>query len=128
LGANPYASGLSRLPARSSGSTFKKAILSPSSFDEFDVVKLEPISPDTKVLTVKARLPTPFMVGTHVVIRVDHDGEHVERPYTPLSARFGKLELLVKKYDGGIVSTHCHNLKCGDRLVLRYVRSLLCIP
>mmetsp|Transcript_13087 Transcript_13087/g.39581 ORF Transcript_13087/g.39581 Transcript_13087/m.39581 type:complete len:386 (-) Transcript_13087:271-1428(-) len=110
LGANPFTSGMS---------TFKKSVLSPSSFDEFEVVKLEPISPDTKVITLKARLPTPFTVGTHVVIRVDTNGEHVERSYTPLSARFGKLELLVKKYEGGVVSTHCHSLRHGDRLILR---------
>eukprot|EP01135_Chromosphaera_perkinsii_P001809 Nk52_evm78s210 gene=Nk52_evmTU78s210 len=45
-------------------------------------------------------------------------GEKIVRPYTPITSprQRGYFELLVKKYEGGKMSNHIHNLKPGDSL------------
>ncbi|CAN8100899.1 unnamed protein product [Discula destructiva] len=46
------------------------------------------------------------------------DGKAVLRPYTPISDEDekGYLDLIVKKYDGGAMSTHMHDMVPGQRL------------
>ncbi|PWN52216.1 ferredoxin reductase-like protein [Violaceomyces palustris] len=48
----------------------------------------------------------------------DKEGKSVIRPYTPTSSpdTAGEIELLVKKYENGLMTTHIHNLKPGDKL------------
>lgn len=48
-------------------------------------------------------------------------GKNVIRPYTPTSdpELEGKVEFVIKKYEGGLMSTHIHNLKPGDTLAFK---------
>jgi len=43
------------------------------------------------------------------------------RPYTPVTppSAKGRLDLLIKKYMGGAMSEHIHNLKPGDELLMK---------
>lgn len=51
----------------------------------------------------------------------DKNGKDVIRPYTPTSSpeTAGHIDFLVKKYQGGLMTTHIHNLKPGDKLAIK---------
>ena len=53
----------------------------------------------------------------------DSTGELVVRPYTPIStnADIGFMELMVKKYSDGIISTHLDNLNAGDTMNFKHI-------
>ncbi|PWN25675.1 ferredoxin reductase-like protein [Jaminaea rosea] len=51
----------------------------------------------------------------------DKDGKPVIRPYTPVStpATQGHMDFLIKKYQGGAMTSHVHGLKPGDSLSIK---------
>jgi len=50
----------------------------------------------------------------------DKEGKEVARPYTPINTNEkGKLVLLIKRYEQGVVSKHIHDLKVGQTLDLK---------
>lgn len=60
----------------------------------------------------------PLASAVFVRYRDAKDLTHTVRPYTPVSDldERGQLELAIKKYTNGPMSTHIHNLKVGDTL------------
>jgi len=54
----------------------------------------------------------------------DFDGSDAVRPYTPISdnAMLGKFELLVKRYDGGAVSSYLHKLAPGAEVEFKHIK------
>ena len=51
------------------------------------------------------------------------DGADAVRPYTPVSdnSMLGKFQLLIKKYDAGVVSSFIHGLKVGDTADFKHI-------
>ena len=51
------------------------------------------------------------------------DGEDAVRPYTPISdnSTVGKFQLLIKKYEQGVVSKYVHSLKIGDKVEFKHI-------
>ncbi|KAG7877888.1 hypothetical protein KL905_001154 [Ogataea polymorpha] len=93
--------------------------------DEWIDLKLKDVrqlSHDTKLLTFE--LPSPdaksgLTTASCVMTKfVTEKGNNVIRPYTPISdnEQQGTLEMLVKHYDGGKMSSHIFDLKPQDTL------------
>ena len=57
-------------------------------------------------------------LGKHIQVQ---NNEEVKRSYTPISSltRKGSFDLLVKKGEGGKVSSYLHSLKIGDKVDIR---------
>lgn len=51
----------------------------------------------------------------------DKEGKPVIRPYTPVTSPEtpGHLDLLIKKYPNGAMTSHVHGLKPGDKLAFK---------
>jgi cytochrome-b5 reductase len=51
----------------------------------------------------------------------DKEGKPVIRPYTPTTSpdTTGHLDLLIKKYPNGAMTSHIHGLKPGDKLAIK---------
>jgi cytochrome-b5 reductase len=60
-------------------------------------------------------------VGRHITVGAEIRGVMVKRPYTPISMpdTKGRIELLIKGYTHGAMSSHLLNLPVGDRLGFR---------
>lgn len=112
----------------------------------FRITKSSSIDPDTILFELDVPLPSdpshlnhphhPFYIQS---VYLKHPALHIERPYTPLSpippstpsiqhhptdpqlpSRHPPLELLIKRYPQGELSTHAHDLKTpGNQLELR---------
>jgi cytochrome-b5 reductase len=54
---------------------------------------------------------------------VGANGADVVRPYTPISSNEmrGKFQLLIKRYDGGLVSSFIHSLPVGEKVQFKHV-------
>lgn len=93
---------------------------------DLPLIKSEYLSPDTKLL--RFALPSEDHVsGLHVASAIltkykgPNDAKVTIRPYTPVNdedAR-GHMDLLVKRYEGGPMSTHLHNLAVDQRLEVK---------
>ncbi|KAI5956896.1 MCR1 [Candida jiufengensis] len=93
--------------------------------DEWIDLKLkttESLNHNTKHLSFELKNPddesgliTASMLMTKFVTP---KGNNVIRPYTPVSdpKQTGTIDFVIKKYDGGKMSTHIHDLKEGDTL------------
>eukprot|EP01059_Diplonema_ambulator_P001806 TRINITY_DN11526_c0_g1_i1.p2 TRINITY_DN11526_c0_g1~~TRINITY_DN11526_c0_g1_i1.p2 ORF type:complete len:306 (+),score=107.49 TRINITY_DN11526_c0_g1_i1:38-919(+) len=96
--------------------------LSPKEFTAFPLLTKKIISHDTQQLTFglpSSNHVTGMNVASLIVTRfIDADGKEVTRPYTPISktCQKGSFDLLVKKYEGGKMSTHLHEMQMGDTL------------
>lgn len=51
----------------------------------------------------------------------DKEGKPVIRPYTPVTSPDtpGHIDFLIKKYPGGLMTSHIHSLKPGDKLAIK---------
>ena len=54
----------------------------------------------------------------------ENDGSDAIRPYTPISdnGMLGKFELIVKRYDGGAVSTFLHEAALGAQVEFKHIK------
>jgi cytochrome-b5 reductase len=54
---------------------------------------------------------------------VGANGADVVRPYTPISSNEmrGKFQLLIKRYEGGLVSSFIHSLPVGEKVQFKHV-------
>jgi NAD(P)H-flavin reductase len=100
-------------------------------FKRYKLVQRIDLTNDTAIF--KFRLPKAFrqsnlslLPGKHIQICVLSEDANtlkvtrIVRKYTPIHTdEPGFFELLVKKYDNGFVSSHIHNLKVGERLLMR---------
>ena len=98
---------------------------SPNEYRSFKVIGITDVSVDTK--RFKIQLPTPeheMGLITSSLIRIrffNQEGVECSRPYTPitLNNHKGSFELIVKKYEGGILSSYLHNLAIGDLIEIK---------
>ncbi|KAI9184684.1 hypothetical protein H9P43_003739 [Blastocladiella emersonii ATCC 22665] len=99
------------------------AALDPSEFRAFKLAAIEPISHNTAVFRFAlphAEQTIGLPTTSFVLTKFTPEGADapVVRPYTPTSTddTKGHFDLLVKRYDGGAMSSHIHSLKVGDSL------------
>jgi nitrate reductase (NAD(P)H) len=85
-------------------------------FYKFELKQIEQINHNTKIFFFKIPMNYNFEMKAcrHVVIRFFDNFESIQRKYTPLSCDNGVMKLLIKKYEGGEMSTFIHNLKIGE--------------
>lgn len=89
-------------------------------FRPLTLAQITPYNHNTSIFrfelsTASASLNMP--VASFVLVKATVDGKDVIRPYTPIIGQgVGYVDLLVKKYDNGPMSSHIHNLKVGDTL------------
>ena len=60
-------------------------------------------------------------VASAVLVKADLEGKTNIRPYTPTSkvTDIGYFDLVIKRYEQGIISKHIHNLKVGEKLAVK---------
>lgn len=102
----------------------KPALLGDGQWVDFKVKAIRNLSDDTKLVTFD--LPADENLGlitaSCVLAKyVTPKGSNVIRPYTPISdiAKKGEFDVLVKKYEGGKMSGHIHNLAVNDTLTFK---------
>lgn len=101
------------------------ALLGDGAWVDFKVASIQQLSNDTKLLTFalpEANNNLGLITASCILAKfVTPKGSNVIRPYTPISdiEKKGDFELLVKKYDGGKMSVHIHNLKVNDTLAFK---------
>lgn len=95
-------------------------------FLSLKVTEVEDINHNTKRL--RFELPEKDMVSGLTIasavltkFKGENDAKATLRPYTPISDEGdrGFVDLLVKKYEGGPMSTHIHELKAGGSLAIK---------
>lgn len=88
--------------------------------------KIVPLSSNTKRFIFE--LPSEdHVLGLHVASALltkftrESNGKNVLRPYTPVSDpnSRGTMELVIKHYENGLMSSHIHSLKPGDTLAFK---------
>lgn len=100
-------------------------VLHPISWRSLRIESVTRVSPAVRLIRVALPKPTDTLdlpIGRHISVRVVlPSGQAVARPYTPVSPPWatGYFDLLVKHYDGGVVSSHVAGLVPGDSLSLR---------
>eukprot|EP00667_Euglena_gracilis_P012783 EG_transcript_13148 len=97
-------------------------VLVPTKFTDFRVQKRVSLTADTVLLRLQAPTTGPLHVPVcgHVhIAATDEDGRRTHRPYSPIAVGEGWMEVLVKKYPGGVVSSYLHALDPGDVLQCR---------
>lgn len=98
------------------------ALVGDGKWVDFKVASIKHLSEDTKLFTFalpEANNNLGLTTASCVLAKfVTPKGSNVIRPYTPISdtEKKGDFQLLVKKYDGGKMSVHIHDLKVNDTL------------
>ncbi|RPA80540.1 hypothetical protein BJ508DRAFT_415348 [Ascobolus immersus RN42] len=98
--------------------------LDPKEYRKFPLVQREQLTHNT--FRFVFALPNPkqilgLPIGQHVAIRAEIDGKMVTRSYTPVSndTDMGRMELVIKVYEGGLITNYLKNLKIGDLVEFR---------
>lgn len=99
-------------------------VLHPSKWKELKVVAVTEVSPNVRLLRISLPQPTDTLelpIGRHVCLLAELPSGRVVRPYTPISAPWteGYVELLIKFYDHGLMSSHVCSLQPGDTVQMR---------
>lgn len=118
-----YANGASASKAAIPAGPPNKTLKGDNEWVDLKLKSVETVSPNTK--RFRFELPNPNDIsGLHVAsaLLTKYQGPGMEkpvlRPYTPVSdedAR-GYLDLLVKRYEGGPMSSHMHDMNVDQRL------------
>ncbi|KAL0481719.1 cytochrome-b5 reductase [Acrasis kona] len=99
----------------------EEEILSEKKFKKFKLVKVNNMTYNTKVFVFelpnnkKVNLPP----GQHIQVCVVVSQERVVRKYTPITDELGRLEIMIKKYEQGVVSRQIFDMSVGDKIFLR---------
>jgi cytochrome-b5 reductase len=93
----------------------KEIVYSKDGFLPHKLLKIHALSSNTSVFTFE-NTSFSFEPGQHVQVRIIDNFEPVIRKYTPIACTKDSFDLLIKKYDKGVMSRHIHSLKIGDTL------------
>ncbi|KAG9066230.1 NADH-cytochrome b5 reductase [Linnemannia hyalina] len=98
--------------------------LDPNAFVDFKLKSVHQLTPNTSKFTfeLKDGQALGMDVTSCVVTKfVKEDGKPVIRPYTPVSDadQTGSFDFVIKRYEGGPMSSHIHGLKPGDTLSVK---------
>ena len=103
------------------------ASLNAAEFAPFIVADSTQVTPSVK--RIRFALPPDqslnLPIGRHLQVSVQHEGERALASYTPITTNKtrGYFEIAVKRYEGGKVSVHMHELKPGDALLGTLLRT-----
>lgn len=99
-------------------------VIDPADWRKFKLVRKVLVSPN--VFHLVFALPHPSDVlglptGQHIALRANIDGKNVARSYTPVSnnSDLGRVELLIKVYDQGLMTKHLERMQIGDQIEIR---------
>ena len=100
--------------------------LSPWEWRPLKVWSVEQTSPNTKLIRFvfdNVHAAAGMEVASYLLVRAPIGTEKADgtramvlRPYTPSHTTVGYLELVIKRYEEGLMSTHIHSLRPGDTL------------
>jgi len=100
--------------------------LDPNSFKKFKLKEVFDVNHNTKIFRFLLESPTQQLgmpVASCIIVKGpnDKDGKPITRPYTPITSNeeHGFFDLMIKKYNGGPVSSHIHSLKAGESLEVK---------
>jgi cytochrome-b5 reductase len=96
----------------------------PADFKPLKLIERKQYNHNSDIFTFALEDPSaPLGLKTSAAIFTrctNEKGENVVRPYTPLTTHEnGKVTLIVKRYDLGVMSRHIHSLKVGDSLEIK---------
>lgn len=74
-----------------------------------------------KTFTFEMGKPIEFTAGQFVMAHTTKEGQPFKKPYSIASPPYikDKIQLCIKKVEGGFMSNYFHNLKVGDRIKLQ---------
>lgn len=98
--------------------------LDPKTWRPFQLVRKILVSPNVYRLVFAlphAEDTLGLPTGQHIALRAIIDGKAVSRSYTPVSNNgdLGRVELLVKVYDQGLMTKHLESMQVGDTIDIR---------
>lgn len=101
---------------------FDPMLMVKSEYRPFEIIEKREVSPDCIIF--KFRYPDSFYldlpVGTHVLLRGQHEGEPISRSYTPITYHEkGYFELLIKVYPMGRISKYMYGRNVGDLVEMK---------
>lgn len=99
-------------------------VLHPISWRKLRVHAITTISANVRLLRIALPRPSDTLdlpIGRHVSLLAELPSGRVLRPYTPVSPPWaaGFVDLLIKRYDGGLMSNHVFSLRPGDSVSMR---------
>ncbi|EAA35955.1 hypothetical protein GE21DRAFT_29 [Neurospora crassa] len=99
-------------------------VMDPADWRKFKLVRKVLVSPNVYHLVFALPHPTDVLglpTGQHVALRALIDGKSVSRSYTPVSnnSDLGRVELLIKVYDQGLMTKHLERMEIGDQIEMR---------
>lgn len=98
------------------------AALDAKEFQKFKITKVEKYNHNTNIYHVAMPKQAPLECSSYVLAKAPFltaDGKPIIKPYTPLDASAGAMQLLVKVYPTGSLSKHFGTLKAGDFVELK---------
>lgn len=99
-------------------------VLHPINWRHLKIQAITKVSSNVKLFRIELPKVTDTIdlpIGRHVSVLAETSHGKVIRPYTPVSPPWavGYVELLIKRYDGGLMSTHMFGLHQGDTISMR---------
>ncbi|KAG7288237.1 hypothetical protein NEMBOFW57_007767 [Staphylotrichum longicolle] len=117
-----------RVPTSSTTSAARGAtkiqVVDPQAWRPFKLVRKTLVSPNVYRLVFALPRPDDILglpTGQHVALRAIVDGKPVARSYTPVSnnSDLGRIELLIKVYDKGLLTKHLEGMQVGETIDIR---------
>ena len=102
----------------------KLPVLDPKTFRLFKLTQKTLVSPDVYRFVFALPSPTDVLglpTGQHIALRATIKGQSVSRSYTPIANNtdLGRIELLVKVYEAGLMTQHLASMEVGDEIEIR---------
>lgn len=114
-----------RQPLHPTNPHLAKGFLDPKAFKSLELIRIDHVSPNVRRYTFKLPNPDDILglpIGQHVALKATLDGKTITRSYTPTSNNLDKgiLQLLIKLYPDGLLTTHyLAHLTPGDHVLFR---------
>jgi len=93
--------------------------LDPKEFRKFRLSDVSSYNHNTKQFRIDIPGQGPVPVASFLLARAEVDGKELVRPYTPVESAEGKVELLIKIYPNGPMTSHIGKLKQNDFIELK---------
>ncbi|RAH68731.1 uncharacterized protein BO66DRAFT_376783 [Aspergillus aculeatinus CBS 121060] len=112
------------LPEITASTTTATQPLDPKQWRKFQLIRKDLIAPN--VYHIAFALPHPddrlgLPTGQHIALRATINAQSVSRSYTPISnnSDLGRVELLIKVYDQGLMTQHLASMVLGQEIEIR---------
>lgn len=110
--------------SRSGTPTAMTAVLDRKAWKAFKLVRKLTVAPGVYHFFFALPRPTDSMglpTGQHIALQATIKGKVVSRSYSPVSNNcdLGRIELIVKVYDGGLMTKHLEQMRIGDTIDIR---------